>query len=242
TAGVGASEALRRVNVGERELDAAARGHLSDLYDASLAECDAAVGAFLQRLRDSGHFDDAVILVVSDHGEALGERDQTMHGELMDATLHIPMLLHLPGGSGAGSVRDDLVETVDIAPTLLTVAGLPPEEISQGVDLRVDSGRGAAFHRSGPDYAVSTGEGWRLFHRQSASGLEWTHLRRYGPGIGPADGVDVLADSLAVIDPHVESIQRWHAANRAVARRFSGAEVRMSGADEDLLRSLGYID
>lgn len=239
---VGASEALHQVNLGERPMSDAQREALAALYDAGVAETDAAVGAFLDRLRDEGRYDDATIIVVADHGEALGEADHFMHELLLEETLRIPLVVKWPAGRDAGTVRGDLAETVDVAPTLLRAAGLEPEEVSQGFDLsRGPTPRVLSLHRSGRDYAATDRQGWRLHHRWSEErGIEPSGLHRIDtPYEERARG---LEENPTKLDDFVEVLAQLHRANAVLAARFRGEEVAMTEADLDLLRSLGYIE
>ena len=238
----GASESLHEVNIGARRITDEQKVALADLYDAGVAETDAAVGVFLDRLREAGRYDDALIVVVADHGEALGEAKHFMHEKLIEETLRVPLLVKLPGNRDGGSLRRELVETVDLMPTVLSALQLAAEPVSQGRDLFGEAPpRTFAFHRSGPDYAITTEDGWRIHYRWSeAAGVEPVALHRAGEE--PGDGADRLAAESAVLDPWVGVLADLHRANATLAARFRGAEVVMSEADEDLLRSLGYIE
>lgn len=241
TGPAGASEALRRVNEEGLPLPEELRMRLRRLYDAGVAETDAAVGHFLDRLREEGRYDDALILVVADHGESLGEAGHFMHERLQEETLRVPLLVKWPRGKAG--VRRDLAETVDLAPTILAAAGLPGESVSQGVDLAdaAGTGRSQVFHRSGPDYALTTADGWRLVYRWDASsGVTLNALRRAGEE--PGDGSDLSKENPEVVDRWVATIDALHRANATLGARFAGGQVEMNDADEDLLRSLGYIE
>jgi arylsulfatase A-like enzyme len=238
--GEGASEILRQVNEEGRPLTDEQRRQLARLYDAGLAETDAAVGIFLDRLEAAGRLDSAVVVIVADHGEALGERGHFMHEKLMEATLHVPLLVHWPGGTGAGSVVDRLTETVDLAPTLLGAAHVPARGVMQGHDLREGFSRQVAYHRSGPDYAVTSDDGWRLLYRWIDGAPEFEALRRVGED--PGDGPDVLADHPEVVDRLLDPVIDHHEANALIARQRQGARVGLTEGDRELLRSLGYID
>jgi hypothetical protein len=238
----GASESLRRVNEEGLVLPDSLRESVSRLYDAGIAETDAAVGIFLDALRAAGRYEDALIIVVADHGEALGEDGHYMHERLMDETLRIPMIVKWPGNDRAGQRRADLVETVDLLPTVLAAMELPPEQVSQGRDLgEGPTQRRFSLHRSGPEYAITTENGWRLRYRWDASsGLSPLGLRRAGDG--PGDGSE-RPDSLAVVmDRWAGALGDVHRANQTLATGFAGGDVSMQQADEDLLRSLGYIE
>ncbi|HVR44426.1 MAG TPA: sulfatase-like hydrolase/transferase [Thermoanaerobaculia bacterium] len=98
-------------------------------YDGEIAAADAAVGEFLDRLREAGVYDRAVIVVLSDHGEGLGDHGEDEHGIfLYREALHVPLMVRLPGGARGGERSDAPVGLADLAPTLLGIAGvdLPP--------------------------------------------------------------------------------------------------------------------
>ncbi|MEO8360783.1 MAG: sulfatase-like hydrolase/transferase [Vicinamibacteria bacterium] len=100
----------------------AARGE-SD-YDREIAAADAAVGVLLDGLRAIG-LGRAAIAVTADHGEGLGDHGEAEHGLLLYAeALRVPLLIARPDGGGAGSAIAATVRHVDIAPTLLSLAGL----------------------------------------------------------------------------------------------------------------------
>lgn len=229
----GASETLARVNEGERSLSAEQREALVRLYDAGVAETDAGVGVFLESLRQAGRYEDALIVVLADHGEALGEtaagRPHYMHEQLMEPTLRIPLLVKLPGGEGAGERRPEIVETVDLLPTLLEILQLPAPGVIQGRSAwPAGPSRDFAFHRSGEDFAI-TGLGGGLLRY------------RWDPGRGVQ--VEAPADSTAraLYDRWASDLAALHRANAVLADRLRGEDVTLSEADEELLRSLGYV-
>ena len=239
TAGRGASEALRRVNAAQLDLPESLAVWVPRLYAASLRATDAALGALFDRLKRAGRLDSTLIVVVADHGEALGERAHWMHEELMQATLQVPLLVHWPSQARRGK-RSDLAESLDLMPTLLEAAGLARESISQGLSLSRPTERRFVSHRSGPRYAITTADGWRLEYEMGEAGFLPLALRRVDGSGG--DGPDLLADSLAVVDRWIEPIAQLHRANAALSGRWRGASVALDRADEELLRSLGYID
>lgn len=106
---------------GAVELDSNA---LTALYDEELAYTDAVVGGFLDWLRERGDYDDALIVVTSDHGEHLGRGKRYSHQlSVDDALLHVPLIVKYPNGRDAGTSYDTpLVSTTDLYQTLLTAA------------------------------------------------------------------------------------------------------------------------
>jgi len=113
-------------------------------YDGEIATADAIVGRVLAELKSLGVYDRAVVLLLSDHGEGLGDHGEQDHGIfLYREALQVPMLLKLPEGRLAGSRVAQPAQIVDVFPTLLSLVGVPlPKEAAgafpgrQLLDLR----------------------------------------------------------------------------------------------------------
>jgi len=104
--------------------------YASGPYDGEIAYVDAAVGKLLSWLRLRGLYDGALIAVMADHGEALGEHGETTHGIfLYDETIHVPLLFKLPRERSAGKRIESRAGLVDVLPTILEAVGIaiPPE-------------------------------------------------------------------------------------------------------------------
>jgi len=97
---------------------------LASPYDGEIAYADELVGRFLDRLSARGLFDRAIIVVVSDHGEGLGDHGEAEHGLLLyREALHVPLIVRLPGGTGGGRRISGSVALTDVAPTLVELVG-----------------------------------------------------------------------------------------------------------------------
>jgi choline-sulfatase len=95
------------------------------LYDGEIAYADSALQHFLSYLKQRGWYNGALIVVVGDHGEGLGEHGEETHGIfLYDSTLHVPLIFKLPAGRSSGTVVQSQVRTVDLLPTVLDVLSL----------------------------------------------------------------------------------------------------------------------
>lgn len=104
-------------------------------YDGAIAYLDSELGHLFDRLRRRGLFDESLILVTSDHGEALGERGFWGHGESVDQEqIHVPLIVKYPG-QRRGAVVHQTVSGVDVMPTVLGVLGYPVPNGVQGRDL-----------------------------------------------------------------------------------------------------------
>ncbi len=110
--------------------DAAERPEvLRRLYAGGVSYVDAQVGRLLAGLRERGRLDDSLVVLTSDHGEAMEEHAGEFwnHGNTVyDSVARIPLLLRLPRGAGGGRVEDWRLSHVDLMPTLLELLGLSP--------------------------------------------------------------------------------------------------------------------
>ncbi|MBN2312134.1 MAG: sulfatase [Candidatus Hydrogenedentes bacterium] len=107
--------------------DRAQYERILDLYDGEIAYTDMQLGRLIERLKAEGEYDNTLIVVLSDHGEQLGEHGHVGHGySLFEQELRVPLVVKLPGNAHRGEQRHGLIEIVDLAPTILDLAGAPP--------------------------------------------------------------------------------------------------------------------
>ena len=93
-------------------------------YDGEVAWCDELVGRLVATLRETGVLENTLVIVTSDHGEALGDHGEDVHGYFVyQATLRVPLVVRGPGVK-AGTRLGGLVRTVDLFPTILDMTGL----------------------------------------------------------------------------------------------------------------------
>jgi len=87
-------------------------------------------------LRDTGQLENTIVVYMSDHGELLGDHGLILKGcRFFDGLVRVPLILSWPGRFERGLRSEALVETIDVAPTLLEAAGLPVPESMQGRSL-----------------------------------------------------------------------------------------------------------
>ncbi len=109
---------------------------LSDLYDAEIALLDAHLGSLIDDLRARQLLEGTLIVVLSDHGENLGDHGHLAHVfSIHNTLLHVPLVVRFPDGDLAGTVRADVAEIRDLYPTLLRYCGIPFEDRGYGRDL-----------------------------------------------------------------------------------------------------------
>ena len=101
------------------------RSRYGATYDAEVAAADAAFGELVAQLKHDSLYDRAIVLLVSDHGEGLGDHGEQEHGILLyREVLHVPLLLKLPGSRGGGSRVAAPVALTDVAPTIASLLKL----------------------------------------------------------------------------------------------------------------------
>ncbi len=126
--------------LGIEQIDASYLSLLSDLYDAEIRSLDREIGSLLDRLRKSNLLDSTVVVIVSDHGEMLGESRMIEHGiGLHRAVLHVPLLVRYPGAFDGGRIVNDVVRVEDVAPTILDLCRLAEFDEARGVSLTEDT-------------------------------------------------------------------------------------------------------
>jgi arylsulfatase A-like enzyme len=103
-------------------------------YDGEIAYMDEYVGKLLTKLDELNVADRTLVVVTGDHGEGLGQHDEPTHGMfLYSTTLHVPLLIRVPGGSQRRI--SGIVRHIDLAPTILDFLGIAPAPDMQGVSL-----------------------------------------------------------------------------------------------------------
>ena len=223
--------------------DSCGRGAVS-AYDGEIACADAAVGTLLAALDERGLTANTIVAVVGDHGESLGEHGEATHGMFVyDAAMRVPALLKWPAGLSAGTRVSPLVRAIDLAPTLLDLAGVKPLAGATGLSL-APLAHGTT---SAPAPATAYGETYfpQLF-------MNWAPLRSIRAGqwkfieAPTLELYDLAADpgetsNVATREP--ERVGRMRRELHALDQSESAAAAR-TGLDRETtqkLTALGYV-
>jgi hypothetical protein len=103
-------------------------------YDSEIAYVDAYLGRIISSLKAAGIYDESVLVVTSDHGEAFNEHGFFFHGQnLHNEVLHVPLLIRVPGWKPRRVTEP--VSLVDIAPTVVDIFGIPLPVAFEGISL-----------------------------------------------------------------------------------------------------------
>jgi arylsulfatase A-like enzyme len=201
-----------------------------DWYDASLSYLDDHVARLLSHLRETGRYENALIIITSDHGELLGEEGLFGHGRgTHDALIRVPLVIKYPRQRTSARV-DDVVSHVDIAPTVLDFAGAPSLALADGITLR-----SPAAPRPHPVLAMSFPEDSGVESVLFLDGRKLTVL--------PSGSVLERVRGALVMNPPLGDAER-HRIDSLIAAASAMAPLgaaRLTPEARERLRSLGYI-
>ena len=129
---------LPHMNEGEDRFDLGPDGwrRAKAYYYALISHIDDQIGRILRHLDESGLRDDTLILFTADHGDHMGDHGAVEKGNPRDSCNRVPLIASLPRRIPAGRVYDELVEGVDLAPTILDYCGVQTPPIMQGRSLK----------------------------------------------------------------------------------------------------------
>jgi arylsulfatase A-like enzyme len=208
-------------------------------YDGNLRLTDDCLRSLWAGLKKLGLDTYTIFAIVSDHGVSLGEDHRISHtGIPRDHLFHVPMLIGIPGQQG--NVVEDLVETIDLAPTLLNTVGLDIPRRMQGQDLFSPTrmARDAVYAYGNenlkPWYGMGDGT-WRYFGMNEEEGLE---------------GLEYLPDHHLDFTPVQDKYPKQHAAMREQLKAWASAtpdvgitqKGELSEEIKEMLRKAGYLD
>jgi arylsulfatase A-like enzyme/Flp pilus assembly protein TadD len=105
-------------------------------YDGEIATADHIVGELIDELKSQGVYDRAIVVLLSDHGEGLGDHGEDEHGVLLyNEAIHVPLILKLPKSQRAGETTARPVQLLDVTPTVLGLLGLGVPKVMPGASL-----------------------------------------------------------------------------------------------------------
>ncbi|MEE4274002.1 MAG: sulfatase [Thermoanaerobaculales bacterium] len=231
---------------GEAPASEAGLAYMRARYDAEVAFMDHQIGRFLATLRERSLFDKALIVVVADHGEFMGERGLFSHSYRLDPELTwVPLLIKWPNETGRRTV-DDLVSQVDLFPAILAAAGLqaPSSEgigFGPGTAARLQSRNHVFMEEHKSRFHQLPGPFWIADH---LAGLQYPGAREVLYA-GQVDCSERRADRWV----EVECGSGWEALLRQLPDWLQvsmATEVEVSAADLDeaeieQLKALGYL-
>ena len=167
-------------------LQSATRGYL-----ASVTFADAMIGRVLDALRSSPYADNTVVVLFSDHGYHIGEKEKYHKSTLWEESTRVPLVIVAPGASVRGGISQRAVSLVDIYPTLAELAGLTPPSGLDGesltpllADPKASRDTPAVTTKQGQHHAIRTdrwryiryGDGSEELYDHRVDPMEWNNL------------------------------------------------------------------
>jgi arylsulfatase A-like enzyme len=219
--------------------------YVSALYAGEVEYVDAFIGRVVEHLKDLAIYDDTMIVILSDHGELLGEQGKIGHNSIHDACLRVPLIIRVPGL--AARKIDSPVALIDVIPTILAAVGADAPYPFQGENLlpmmrgeeEVDPER-ARFATAEGKIAIRSGR-WKLVFdsaRQDETALY--DLSR------DAEEIDDVAGT------HADRVERMRGLfDRMLADAGVDGRFVLTGDEEEQvvdervleqLRTLGYVE
>jgi hypothetical protein len=198
-----------------------------------LGMADRLLGELMRRLRSAGLYRDALVVVVADHGIGfrVGLERRTVRRRNVQDLAPVPLIVKLPAGRG-GRVIDRHVETIDVLPTILELAGVPVPEHVDGRSLfqpvAAQSSRVTVYHRVGTE--LNTVGGDYTFDATAVARRRDAAVRRKTAWFGSGGGRD--SDGLYLIGPHAELVRQRVAGVPLLEREESPAVALIDQADD----------
>ncbi len=128
---------LNRANEGRIVLTEAERQHLINLYDAEIALVDSWIKEVLDKIKELGLWENTMVVLNADHGEAFGEHNRYYHGHtLYEEEVRVPLIVKPPRSAVDGKVITGPVRNLDIMPTILDYCRIVPPRDLNGQSLR----------------------------------------------------------------------------------------------------------
>lgn len=206
-------------------------------YDGEIATADQIVGQFIDQLKADGVYDDAIIVLMSDHGEGLSEHGEPEHGIfLYREVIHVPLLLKLPKRDRAGETDAATVSLIDIFPTITELTEAPAPANLQGKSLLHHAAADAQRRVYSETLYPRIHLGWSEL--RSLEGTQYHYIAAPRPELydmsrDPGEKTNVLADE-----------RRTYASMRDELAKY-GTEITMPSKidpeEAKNLQALGYL-
>jgi arylsulfatase A-like enzyme/Tfp pilus assembly protein PilF len=201
-------------------------------YDGDVAAADAVIGRFLDYLREQGIYDRAAIILLSDHGEGLGDHGEDEHGILLyRETLQVPLMVKLPKSRERGKSVRTPVQLIDVFPTILN---RPSEGTSLMATLRGDTKEDRPIYSE--TYYPRFHFGWSDLHSMISSSNHYIQAPK-------PELYDLAKDFGEQKNTLQENRRTYVALRNAIAPYIKGAEAPKAINPEQAqqLAALGYI-
>jgi arylsulfatase A-like enzyme/tetratricopeptide (TPR) repeat protein len=211
-------------------------------YDGEIAYADELVGRLVSYLRERQLYDRATIVLVSDHGEGLGDHGELEHGLfLYDEDIRVPLIIKQANGAGAGRRVAVPVQLIDLVPTILDFAHAPMPSTLRGRSLRpLLEGQGSI-----PEQGIYAEALYSRYHFGWSELVSLTDARYRFIRAPRAELYDLERDPHEQQNAIEDRPQVAQAMRGALDRRLRGVNIEapapVAAEDRERLQSLGYV-
>ncbi len=236
---------------------------IETIYSAAVSVADMRLGSVIEDLKRRGRWENTLFILLADHGEEMGDHggwqhDQSVYQEL----LHVPLIIHFPGGRFAGQRVDIPVSLVDVVPTILETLNIDPGQVSLSgrsllplvrgeraagesadqprlVGMRINQRK---YYRPYKEQRGDVNIAVRDGHWKAILNVEPRTLELYDLGQDPSEQHD-----LALERPEVAARLRSFAAGRYAELLHRSAGAQAGGLEDgdqetlEALKAMGYL-
>jgi arylsulfatase A-like enzyme len=233
-----------RVTLTDEELE-----QVTARYDGGILHVDSQLEELFDLLKKKNLFDNALIIITSDHGESLGFKGMmNKHGWLYDVGLHVPLLMKLPKdykspGPAKGKI-DYLVRTTDIMPTILEVLSIDPPPYIEGSSLLGVTEDRIGYARFLTCYSVRTPSSRLLFYARPDFDNK-VDIEVYDLKNDPGESTNLHGrGDLKLINELMPLAGQLEARAESLREEFEDSTLTVQSLDDEAiedLKALGYL-
>jgi choline-sulfatase len=213
---------------------------LSGVYDASVEYWDHQIGRLVADLKAKGRWENTILVVTADHGEALGERGHFFHGNLFQENIHVPLIFRVPGVPAQRLTQ--YVQMMDIGPTLAGLTRITASENWHGKDQAPAIQTGAntsqiVYSEYAHSKIVIDPSGLKLILGEKESPL------LFDLNVDPLETKNLANERTGDLARLKAAVNRTFNQTMEDASKFSvAAPVAVDDAHMDEMKALGYVE
>ena len=190
----------------------------------------------VEGLKELGRYDDTLLIVTADHGEALYEHQDYAHkGKLSETVLHVPLIVKFPHGrkpASLGAEMSALTRSIDLLPSLLAYLGQPVTEDLPGMQI---------FQGAEPDFSLAEKNGaWALLRDGFKLIRSTSEVQLFDLAVDPGEQSN-LAEEMPERVSRMEKFAADVFARRGDLPVSPDVETALDEETLEDLRSLGYV-
>jgi arylsulfatase A-like enzyme len=240
-----ASKYLRYVNENNIKLKKDDLKYMAALYDGGIAYTDKCIGSLFGILKRMELYDQSLIILTADHGEEFQEHGFVIHSNpwYHEELVRAPLIVKLPGPDAGGKVVPNLVENIDIMPSILSVLGVRNVPDMQGADFMkvVDNSKAAwkdyvfGYSIKDKDRAFIRTTRWKIL---TANIHDKQQFKMFDLLNDPAEKSNVMGNPQDITKDLKEKLLAKYA---RLERPKSQEKVTLTTEEIEKLKSLGYV-